>query len=121
MFRVRVNWTGPSSPLVTTFNFLPTTLDLAGANACGDAVATFMNAVRAAVTTSFSYVVNRQVDVISNAGVKTGQFNGHVFGAAGGTAPGDPLPPQTQGLINWPTPSFPARRADRGRAFNPGT
>ena len=120
MFRVRVNWTGVSSPLVSTFNFLPNTIDLAGANACGDAVATFMNSVRAAVGIAFSYVVNQQVDVISNAGVKTGQFNGHVFGTAAGTAAGDPLPQQTQGLINWHTLSFVAGREIRGRTFIPG-
>jgi len=43
-----------------------------------------------------------------------------VFGTAAGTAAGDPLPQQTQGLINWHTLSFVAGREIRGRTFIPG-
>jgi hypothetical protein len=120
MLRVRVAWSGPSSPLLSTFHFLPATEDTASATTCFTAVATLINALRPHISTAFSYTVQQQVDQLTLQYELTGTFTATNVASSAGTNAGDALPRQNQGLIRWNTSNFFNGRRIIGRTFVPG-
>lgn len=120
MLRVRVNWTGPSAPLVSTHYFMPATEDTPAATNSHIAVATFWFAARAHIHTGFSYNVSPLVDRMTNAGEIIARLTAANAAASSGTNAGDPLPPQTQGVVSWHSGTFVAGVEIRGRTFIPG-
>lgn len=120
MLRVRVAWTGPSSPLLSTHYFLPASETVTTATACFTAVATFWNSARAHISDNLAYVVQQQVDQLDLLGNLTGSFVATNSAAASGQDTGDELPFQTQGLVAWTTNTFLNGRRLIGRSFIPG-
>lgn len=120
MLRVRVTWTGPSSPLISTHYLLPGTEDASSALAAHIAVATFWNSARAVISDAFTYTVQQQVDQLSLLGELIGSFTVSNVASAIGQDAGDDMPYQTQGLVRWITPTFLDGRRLKGRTFIPG-
>jgi hypothetical protein len=120
MLRVRVTWSGPSAPLLSTFYFSPTTEDTGSATAAHVAVATFWFNIRNFISTAYSWVVQPQVDQIDLLGTLTGSFTAANSSANAGTDAGQLLPTQTQGQVRWTTGSFLNGRRVQGRTFIPG-
>lgn len=120
MLRVRVEWTGPSSPLLSTHYFLPTSESTVTATTCFTAVATLWNTLRAMIADQFGYVVQQQVDQLDLLGNLLGSFTATNAATANGQDTADELPFQTQGLIRWNTNAFVNGRRLIGRTFIPG-
>lgn len=120
MLRVRVNWTGPSAPLVSTHYFFAATEDAAAATSAHIAVATFWFAVRAHISTGFSYTVSPLVDRLTVTGEIIGRLVAANAASSSGTNAGDALPPQNQGVVTWHSGIFVAGVEIRGRTFIPG-
>lgn len=120
MIRVRVTWTGPSAPLVSTHYFSPAVEDAAAATAAHIAVATFWFAARAHIHLNFTYVVSPQVDRMLLTGEIIGRLTAANAATASGTNAGDLMPTQNQGVVTWHTNSFVAGVEVRGRTFIPG-
>jgi hypothetical protein len=120
MLRVRVAWTGPSSPLLSTHYLSPATEDASSALAAHIAVATLWNSVRAVISDAFTYTVQQQVDQLDLLGNLTGSFTVSNVASAIGQDAGDDLPYQNQGMIRWETGTFLDGRRLRGRTFIPG-
>jgi hypothetical protein len=120
MLRVRVAWTGPSSPLLSTHYFHPSVESTSTATACFTAVATFWNTIRPRVNIGFAYSVQQQVDQLDLSGSLTGSFTATNTANAAGTDSGDLLPTQTQGEVAFLTGSFLSGRRLQGRVYVPG-
>lgn len=120
MLRVRVTWTGPSSPLLSTHYFTPDIENAASATACHVAVATFWNTVRAVIADDFVYTVQPAIAQMGTDGQITGELIASNVASAVGQDAGDPLPFQTQGEVALLTSAFSAGRRLQGRLFIPG-
>lgn len=117
MYRVAVEWTGPSSPLITQLFF-----DVAAGGTpqqTATAVATFMGSVDNQVSNAYSWSLDQEVRQINEA---NGQLQSVVtVTAASGTgfATGERLD-LLQGIITWTTGEIVNGRVLRGRMFCPG-
>lgn len=120
MLRVRVTWSGPSSPLLSTFYLAPAVEDTASATAAHVAVATFWFNIRSLIADDFSWVVQPQVDRLDLLGTLIGTLTAANASANSGTDAGQLLPTQTQGQVRWNTNAFFGGRRLIGRTFIPG-
>lgn len=119
MLRVRTSFSGiVGAPYLSTMYFMTgdTLTDAQNANA---AVGTFWSAVDNNLMTGLAWSTLPAVDVLTAAGVLTGQ-HGVTPVTGGGALSGILAPPATQGLVRWSTGVYVGGRQIRGRTFIPG-
>lgn len=121
ILRVRAEWTGPSAPLLSTLYYTGNPGTQIKADAAFSNMATLLNSIRDQVTLGFSYAVSQDVvEIEALTGVQVARWTVTNVAAAAGQNVGDPLPFQTQGMINWRTGVFAFGREIRGRFYLPG-
>lgn len=120
--RVRTIWTGFGvGGALSTHYFGPNmgTTTLAERQACIDRVRDFWTALNNHMAIGTTWVVDGNIDFIAEA-------DGTLIGSAAatsrtaqGTLAGDPLPPQTQGLVRWNTATIADGHRLRGHTYIP--
>jgi hypothetical protein len=120
MLRVLTTWGGTMSGLPYYSNLYFEGTTEGEADAALAAVIAFWQAVDNRIVDNATWTVDPTVEVVSTEnGQVTGLFDG-TGGTGSGNDAGDPLPPNTQGLIRWRTGDYVGGREIRGRTFIPG-
>lgn len=118
MYRITTEFTGP---MVAGGGVNYLYFDQGGGTSADahSAVVAFWNAVKGLITSGTNMTVLGEIDIVDNV---TGDIEGQESTdqvIVVGTAAGNPLPPNTQGLIRWRTGVYVGGREIRGRTFVP--
>ncbi len=120
MLRVRTTITGFTGGPYFHISYWTGTDSQAGATAANAAIGVFWNAVRAAMSTSLTFLTD---SIVAQMNATNGQRTAN-YPVTPVTNPGldagDPLPPATQGLVQLRTGTFLLGREVRGRINIPG-
>jgi hypothetical protein len=122
IFRVRTSWSGSDSAGSLSTHYFGTTSgtpSVADIQACIDRIRDFWTALNGHIATGVNWSVGGIVDHID-------AVNGDLVGSTSavtrtgtGTLSGDPLPAQTQGLIQWTTAAIVDSHRLRGHTYVP--
>lgn len=117
LFQVRVNWTGPSSPLLSTHYF--DGANVGGPAQAADAAGDWWSSVQAVVGTGFSWSVDPEVRTIDEVSGGLLAIATVVGQSGAGSLAGEPLD-LLQGVASWHTGLVVDGRVLKGRTFIPG-
>lgn len=110
---------GASGGSFTQLYFLPSVLTEAHAQECVDAVRDFWSTIAPGLVTSSFMSVSGVVDVVEETDGELVDTLVALPRVVAGTAAGDALPFQTQGLVKWGTATVADGRRISGRTFLP--
>ena len=120
MVRIQTVWSGVGGAPYYSNHYFTAQVGVGGPQDCQDAVSSFWDNMKHLFNSNLhwqlsttQFTIDETTGLITTANTVTAK-------QGFGTATGDALPFQTQGLINWTTGVFLGGRQVRGRTFVPG-